>query len=139
MYYVRCNTRSSGASAKGTPTQALEYITGAHDAERDPSYSSAELAYIARLDPGWKQDLEGGRIAAGRSRRAPGLHRPGGARSRLRGACQPFHDRRGSTGYLSYTFTMPKELSLVAEGHPIRARHGDVRGPAVGPRRRVPG
>jgi hypothetical protein len=27
-----------------------------------------------------------------------------------------------STGYLSYRFTMPKELSLVAEGHPAEAR-----------------
>ena len=69
MYYVRCNTRSSGASAKGTPGQALDYITDAHDAESDPSYSHAELAYIARLDPGWKTDLEGGRVATGRPRR----------------------------------------------------------------------
>jgi hypothetical protein len=37
-------------------------------------------------------------------------------------ACQPWHDNRGVTGYLSYTFTMPKELSLLAEGHPARAR-----------------
>ena len=52
MYYVHCDTRSSGASAKGTPARALQYITDAHDAERDPTYSHEELAYITRLDPG---------------------------------------------------------------------------------------
>ncbi|HEY0714064.1 MAG TPA: hypothetical protein VGF45_15395, partial [Polyangia bacterium] len=122
MYYVRCNTRSSGASAKGTPAQAIDYITDAHDAERDPSYSHAELAYIARLDPGWKTDLEGGRIplvglgALGTCRDQAELARG------FESACQPYHDRRGTTGYLSYTFTMPKELSLVAEGHPQKSR-----------------
>jgi hypothetical protein len=122
VYYVRCATRSSGASAKGTPEQALRYITDAHDAERDPTYSNEELRYIARLDSGWKTDLEGGRL------RLVGLGRLYGiddqvelARGFVR-ACQPWHDRRGSTGYLSYTFTMPKELSLLAEGHPARAR-----------------
>ncbi len=82
----------------------------------------AELAYIARLDPGWKQDLEGGRIAL------VGLGALRGCSDQVvlardfEDACQPFHDRRESTGYLRYTFTMPKELSLVAQGHPIRAR-----------------
>jgi hypothetical protein len=122
MYYVRCNTRSSGASAKGTPGQALDYITDAHDAERDPTYSHAELTYIARLDPGWKADLEGGRIPlVGLG----GLRACDDQAALARGfeaACQPYHDRRGSTGYLSYTFTMPKELSLVAEGHPQKSR-----------------
>jgi hypothetical protein len=118
MYYVRCNTRSSGASSKGTPAQALQYITDAHDSEREPSYSNAELRYIARLDPGWKQQLEGGRLAL------VGLGELHGCVDQARlarefvEACLPYHDRRGSTGYLSYTFTLPKEVSLVAEGHP---------------------
>ena len=122
MYYVRCSTRSSGASAKGTPRRALAYISDAHDAERDPSYSRAELAYIARLDPGWKQELEGGRIALVGLGALRGCSDQAVLAREFEDACQPFHDRRGSTGYLSYTFTMPKELSLVAEGHPIRAR-----------------
>jgi hypothetical protein len=122
VYYVRCNTRSSGASAKGTPSQALEYITGAHDAERDPSYSHAELAYIARLDPGWKSDLEGGRIPLVGLGALRGCTDQAALARDFEQACQPYHDRRGSTGYLSYTFTMPKELSLVAEGHPIKSR-----------------
>jgi hypothetical protein len=122
VYYVRCATRSSGASAKGTPKRALAYISDAHDAERDPSYSRAELAYIARLDPGWKQQLEGGRIALVGLGALRGCRDQAVLAREFEDACQPWHDRRGSTGYLSYTFTMPKELSLVAEGHPIMAR-----------------
>jgi hypothetical protein len=122
MYYVRCNTRSSGASARGTPRQAVDYITDAHDAERDPSYSHAELAYIARLDPGWKTDLEGGRVPLVGLGALAGSSDPVVLAAEFEQACQPYHDRRGTTGYLSYTFTMPKELSLVAEGHPVRSR-----------------
>jgi hypothetical protein len=122
MYYVRCNTRSSGASAKGTPTQALDYITDAHDAERDPSYSHAELAYIARLDPGWKTDLEGGRVPLVGLGSLSGCSDHDTLARSFEAACQPYHDRRGTTGYLSYTFTLPKELSLVAEGHPQSSR-----------------
>ena len=122
MYYVRCNTRSSGASSKGTPAQAVEYITDTHDSERDPSYSNAELRYIARLDEGWKQELEGGRLPL------VGLGALAGCSDQIElarafaDACQPYHDRRGTTGYLSYTFTIPKEISLVAEGYPRKAR-----------------
>ena len=47
-YYVRVATR--GSAATGSPRQALNYITDGHDARRDPSYSDAELHYIARMD-----------------------------------------------------------------------------------------
>jgi hypothetical protein len=117
VYYVRCTTRSSGASSKGTPRQALDYVTDVHDQERDPSCSRAELTYIARLDPGWKTTLEGGRVPL------VGLGAPRSVTDQdtlareFEAACQPYHDRRGSTGCFSWTFTMPKELSLFAEGH----------------------
>jgi len=42
--------------------------------------------------------------------------------SRFEGACQPWHDGRGTTGYKSFTFTLPKELSLLAEGQREAAR-----------------
>ena len=122
MYYVRCTTRSSGASARGTPAQALRYVTDAHDAERDPSYSRGELKYVARLDPGWKADLEGGRVPLVGLGALQGCGDQARLAREFVEACQPYHDRRGSTGYLSYTFTMPKELSLLAEGHPAEAR-----------------
>jgi hypothetical protein len=122
MYYVRCNTRSSAASSKGTPAQAVEYITDTHDSERDPSYSNAELRYIARLDEGWKQELEGGRLALVGLGALHGCNDQATLAREFEDACQPYHDRRGSTGYLSYTFTIPKEISLVAEGHPRKAR-----------------
>jgi len=41
--------------------QALGYLADNHDRERDAGCSEAEFNYIARLDPGWKTDLEGGR------------------------------------------------------------------------------
>jgi hypothetical protein len=42
--------------------------------------------------------------------------------SRFEDACQPHHDTRGSTGYKSLTFTLPKEVSLFAEGHREEAK-----------------
>jgi hypothetical protein len=121
-YYVRCNTRSSGATSKGTAAQALDYITDAHDSERDPSFSNPELRYIARLDPGWKQDLEGGRLPLIGLGALHGCTDQAKLAHDFQEACQPYHDRRGTTGYLSYTFTLPKEISLVAEGNPRKAR-----------------
>jgi hypothetical protein len=59
-YYVRVATRGSPKTV--SPRQALNYITDGHDAPRDSSYSDAELHYIARMDPGWKTNLEGGRV-----------------------------------------------------------------------------
>jgi hypothetical protein len=122
VYYVRCSTRSSGASSKGTPEQAIRYITDAHDAERDPTYSHEELRYIARLDPGWKATLEGGRLPLVGLGALHGVSDQAALAREFAHACLPFHDRRGVTGYLSYTFTMPKEVSLLAEGHPREAR-----------------
>jgi hypothetical protein len=55
-YYVRVATR--GSPNTGSPRQAVNYITNGHAAR----YSDAELHYIARIDPGWKADLEGGRV-----------------------------------------------------------------------------
>ena len=65
MFYVRVATRGVKAAAQGSPRQAVDYITDGHDMRRDPGYSDTELAYIARMDPGWKTDLEGGRVPLG--------------------------------------------------------------------------
>ena len=47
-------TRGATAlTAKGTPSQALAYITDGHDSRRDPGYSDAELVYVARMGEGW--------------------------------------------------------------------------------------
>jgi hypothetical protein len=118
VYYVRAATRSSGASAKGSPRQAIDYITDGHDLRRDPgAYSDAEIAYIARLDAGWKTELEGGRVPLVGSGTLAGVSDHEELATRFEGACQPWHDRRGTTGYKSFTFTLPKEVSLFAEGH----------------------
>jgi hypothetical protein len=42
MYYVKAATRSPGSKAKGSPQQALDYISDALDLRRDPGYSDAE-------------------------------------------------------------------------------------------------
>ena len=96
VYYVRCSTRSSGASSKGTPEQAIRYITDAHDAERDPAYSYEELRYIARLDPGWKADLEGGRLPLVGLGALYGVHDQQTLAQEFGRACLPFHDRRAA-------------------------------------------
>jgi hypothetical protein len=122
VYYVKAMTRSSRASAKGTPRRAIGYITDNHDARRDPGCSDAELRYIARLGEGWKTELEGGRVPLVGFGNLEGVTDIEELTSRFEGACQPWHDRRGSTGYKSLTFTLPKELSLLAEGHREEAK-----------------
>jgi hypothetical protein len=59
-YYVRVSTH--GTAKSGTPSQALNYISDGHDARRDRNPSDAELRHVARMDPGCKADLEGGRV-----------------------------------------------------------------------------
>ena len=107
MFYVRVATRSSGAAAQGSPRQALGYLADNHDRERDAGCSEAELNYIARLDPGWKTDLEGGRVLLVGYGALKGVAEDQLV-SRFEDACQPHHDTRGSTGYKSLTFTLPK-------------------------------
>ncbi len=121
MYYVRIATRSSGARAKGTPTQAIDYITDGHDSRRDSGYSDAELRYIARMDEGWKTDQEGGRVPLVGLGTVAGEHEQDALRHAFIESCKP-HIRRAKTGYKSFTFTIPKEVSLYAEGHRDDAR-----------------
>ena len=106
---------------KGSPRQAIDYITDGHDLRRDPGYSDAELAYIARMGDGWKTDLEGGRVPL------VGL---GALRDEadervmtadFERACLP-NCKRATPGYRSFTFTVPKEVSLFAEGHREQAK-----------------
>jgi hypothetical protein len=119
-YYVRVATR--GSATRGTPRQALNYITDGHDARRDPSYSDAELHYIARMDPGWKTDLEGGRVPLVGFGELAGETDEKALATRFEDSCQPYHDIRGTTGYKSITLTVPKEVSLYAEGHREKAK-----------------
>ena len=119
-YYVRIATR--GSAATGSPRQALNYITDGHDARRDPSYSDAELHYIARMDPGWKTDLEGGRVPLVGFGELAGENDEEKLAKRFEDSCQPYHSLRGTTGYKSITLTLPKEVSLYAEGHREEAK-----------------
>ena len=119
-YYVRVATR--GSAATGSPKQALNYITDGHDARRDPSYSDAELHYIARMDPGWKTDLEGGRVPLVGFGELAGESNEDKMAERFEHSCQPYHSLQGTTGYKSITLTVPKEVSLYAEGHREKAK-----------------
>ena len=119
-FYVRVATR--GSAMRGTPRQALNYITDGHDARRDPSYSDAELHYIARMDQGWKTDLEGGRVPLAGLGTLAGEANEKKLAARFEHECQPWHDIRGTTGYKSITLTVPKEVSLYAEGHRQEAK-----------------
>ena len=122
MYYVKAVTRSSGAAAKGSPRQAVDYITDGHDMRRDPGYSDAELAYVARLGEGWKTDLEGGRVPlVGCGVLAHEIDQSQLA-ALFERSCHTTHDVRAKTGYKSFTFTVPKEVSLFSEGHREQAK-----------------
>jgi hypothetical protein len=119
-FYVRMATR--GSAKKGTPRQALNYITDGHDARRDSSYSDAEVRYIARMDPGWKTDLEGGRVPLVGFGALAGEADQRKIADRFERRCVPYHDPRATTGYKSITLTVPKEVSLYAEGHREEAK-----------------
>ena len=122
LYYVKVVTRGATAvTAKGSPRQALDYITDGHDSRRDPGYSDAELAYIARMGEGWKTDLEGGRVPLVGLGALAGEVDEETMRAAFEESCLP-HDRRATTGYKSITFTLPKEVSLFAEGHREKAK-----------------
>jgi hypothetical protein len=119
-YYVRLATR--GSAKTGSPRQALNYITDAHDIRRDTSYSDTELHYIARMDPGWKTDLEGGRVPLAGFGDLAGESDEKTLAERFEESCLPYHSIRGTTGYKSITLTVPKEVSLYAEGHREKAK-----------------
>ena len=70
---------------------------------------------------GWKTNLDGGRVPWWASARSvtSSTRRKGLSRSRMH-AC-PGHDRRATTGYKSMTFTVPKDVSLFAEGQRVKA------------------
>jgi hypothetical protein len=105
-----------------SPRRAVAYITDGHDARRDPAYSEAELRYIARMGDGWKTELEGGRLPLVGFGILSEIRDREELVARFEGSCQPWHDKRGTTGYKSFTFTLPKELSLYAEGHREEAK-----------------
>jgi hypothetical protein len=116
VYYVKVVTRGANTRVKGSPRQAIDYITDGHDMRRDPGYSDAELAYVARMGDGWKTDLEHGRVplvGLGSLRDESDEKRMA---AELERACLP-NGKRATAGYRSFTFTVPKEVSLFAEGH----------------------
>jgi hypothetical protein len=53
VYYVRAATRGSDSKRRGTPRQAIAYITGSRDEWRDPGMSRKELEFVAHMRPAW--------------------------------------------------------------------------------------
>ncbi len=121
-FYVKVVTRGSGGSTKGTPAQAVDYITDGHDFRKEPGYSDEELAYIARLGEGWKTTLEGGRVPLVGYGALEGEKDQETLSRAFEEACQPYGVPRGQTGYKSLTLTLPKEVSLFAEGNREKAQ-----------------
>ncbi|MCL1894647.1 MAG: hypothetical protein FWG02_10540, partial [Holophagaceae bacterium] len=125
-YYSRTKTRGSNSNAKGTPHQALNYLTDDHDSKRIASASKEEIDYIARVNPGYKADLEGGKVPLEGHGTCSGLSEKK-MRHLFLETCIPRHrDSLGrkttaKEGYQSHTLTLPKELSLLAESNPQAA------------------
>ncbi|MCL1893713.1 MAG: hypothetical protein FWG02_05705 [Holophagaceae bacterium] len=125
-YYSKSTTRGSSSTVKGTPQQAIDYLTDDHDSKRIASASKEEIDYIARINPGYKTDLEGGRVPLEGHGRCSG-HGEAEMRRIFLDSCIPKHrDSWGrkttaTEGYKSHTLTLPKELSLLAESNPQAA------------------
>jgi hypothetical protein len=126
-YYGKSFTRSSGATNKGTASQAMDYLTDDHDSKRMSLVSEGELAYMARINPGYKTNFEGGRIPLMGYGRCEGLSEKG-MKAILEASCKPVYlsalgyKTRATEGYKSHVLTLPKELSLLAETDPAKAK-----------------
>ncbi len=119
-YYVRMASWGSGGNA--SPRQALSYITDGHDARRDTKCSEHELRYIARMDAGWKADVDSGRVLLvgyGELAGEPDQER---LARRFESSCQPTHHALATIGCKTLMLTIPKEVSLYAEGHRQEAK-----------------
>jgi len=127
VFYGNIKTRSSGATNKGTPTQAVDYLQDDHDSKRMAMVGEAEIAYMARINPGYKTNLEGGRIPLNGYGKCKGLSE-NEMRAVFAESCIPRHvDSLGrkttaTTGYKSIVLTFPKELSLLAETDPAKSK-----------------
>ena len=94
----------------------MDYLTDGHGEGLEPSMDQSEVAYIARSNPGYKTDLEGGQVPLyGHGRFKGDMDSPELRRAFVE-ACQPVHPC-GTTGYKSITMTVPKEVSLFLEAH----------------------
>ncbi len=120
-YYVKVATRSSKAATKGSPAQAMEYLTDGHDEGLEPSLDPSEVDYITRAGEGKKTRLEGGRQPLYGHGKLKGMEDSPELCRAFQEACNPV-DRRGTTGYKSITMTVPKEVSLFLEAHRERGR-----------------
>lgn len=126
-YYGKSITRSSGAKNKGTASQAMDYLQDDHDSKRIAQVSEAELDYMARVNPGYKTEQEGGKIPLQGYGRCEGLSEAE-MRKTLEESCKPNYlsaagnPTRASEGYTSHVVTLPKELSLMAETDPGKAK-----------------
>jgi hypothetical protein len=76
------------------------------------------LAYMGRYEDGPKRDFEGGRVPLVGFGTLAG-HWPDERElaTRFQLECYPWQMPRGKAGYKSFTLTLPKEVSLLAEGH----------------------
>lgn len=103
----------------------MDYISDGHDSRRDPTFSEGEVEYIARMGEGWKTEMEGGRVPLVGFGRLDGVENEGILREVFDDACHPEAHSKvkgGTTGYLSITLTLPKEVSLYAEGNREKAK-----------------
>lgn len=126
-FYANVQTRSSGGAAKGSPGQAMAYLQDDHDSRRETNLSQGEVEYIARSGEGWKREQEGGEIALHATGRTAGLDQEH-TRAQFEYDCtphyQPANGGTPTTGYISITLTLPKEVSLCADGHKSEALQG---------------
>lgn len=88
-YYVKAMTRGEQGTAKGTPAQAMDYLTDGHDMRRDPAFSEGEVAYISRMGEGWKTEMEGGKVPLVGFGRLNGITDEATLREAIEDSCKP--------------------------------------------------
>jgi len=119
-FYIYMETISD-ENGKRTVQQAIDYITDDHDSKRLGNITDQMIAYICRIDSGYKTEHEGGKVPLVGHGLLTDI-------TDLRELTWQFNEAtipanpRGKKGYKSVTLTLPKELTLVCETNKLKAR-----------------
>jgi len=124
-FYVRIKTITEW-QGRQTAQQAIDYITDDHDSKRLGNINDEMIAYICRLDPGYKTEHEGGKVPLIGHGSVKHLTDFKELNWEFNQSTIPA-DVRGTKGYKTITLTLPKEMTLLCETNKRKAREAITR------------
>ncbi|MDR2560739.1 MAG: hypothetical protein LBC63_03075 [Holophagales bacterium] len=124
-FYVYIETITEWQGRR-TAQQAIDYITDDHDSKRLANINEEMIAYICRLDPGYKTEHEGGKVPLVGHGAVKDIADFEVLNWEFNQSTIP-NDVRGTKGYKSITLTLPKEMTLLCETSKSKARDAITR------------